>query len=979
MAELTGEQGDKVTRRARKFLVTFSPLLLVILVACATWKLALGERIIARGDLLLYFYPLRDFASQAIREGRLPLWNPYTFMGSPFLANSQAGFFYPFNVITAWLPVEQAASWNIALHVVIAALGAYALARVGFRLGRLAAFATGIAFGLGGYLGAQAEHLNQLQALAWLPLMVLTVADFVLDPASRNGKRNGDRGRFWIEDSRTFFASFLKRTLALTGLIALQVTAGHTQSLYISLITLGIVLVIQIIVALAAPSADPSTALRRRLMLRSPLCGLAIVVIAGALAALLTAIQLLPTLELSRESARAGGLPFNEAGSFSWRPWVIARALLPTYGDPLFPEYIAYFGTAGLALALLGAISPLPQPSPSGRGSRLIAIALVIAGFVLALGVVTPLFNALYRFLPGFNLFRAQARWLIVFALGMSLLVGLGVQRLRDGLTAKQARAWLIAWVGVMALLVIGLFIGARISPEPEYAALPARSVLLGWAIAAATVTVLIAVSLRSGSRDWRFTGTLQSPISNLFALALLIELLIASQFQPYSRAADRQALTSLRPSTAHLLAEQDSSLTPMAPSGPQVPSPTGRGERVLALSSLFFDPGDKVEQEMIFGGQLSTDEVYDRIIASKHKEVLSPNLSLYYRLPSVDGYDGGLLPTRRYADFVKQFASTPTGSVDGRLREFLKGVPDNKWLSQMGVRYVIADKTQDVFVDGVYYDLLFSAPIRDVLSVPLAPFFATALGLVVSVDGAQAGDLVATAEVTFDDGSAQSFDIRASAPVTPYFSARLDWGEQRMAVALNLSGLEDLTGLTLRGLTSIDATDSAFLSQMVRGDHDMRLVHSGDVKIYDNLRPVSRVTLRIGDGQVDIRQLGGQITEDDPEFVRIQLPEMFSKRPSSSAESQSAPLARLILRDACFPGWVARVDGVETPIECVDLMFRSVTLANGARTVEFSYEPASVRIGATLTLVGGAICLVLLVSTVLFQRRSTQRLDNAT
>jgi branched-chain amino acid transport system permease protein len=36
-----------------------------------------------------------------------------------------------------------------------------------------AAFGNMIFFGLGGYLGAQVEHLNQLQALAWMPWLWL--------------------------------------------------------------------------------------------------------------------------------------------------------------------------------------------------------------------------------------------------------------------------------------------------------------------------------------------------------------------------------------------------------------------------------------------------------------------------------------------------------------------------------------------------------------------------------------------------------------------------------------------------------------------------------------------------------------------------------------------------------------------------------------------------------------------------------------
>ena len=94
-----------------------APAALIALAALATWPITFGGLAIARGDLLLYFYPLRDFAAQAVREGRLPLWNPYTFMGAPFLANSQAGFFYPLNLLLAWLPADRAVSWQIALHL----------------------------------------------------------------------------------------------------------------------------------------------------------------------------------------------------------------------------------------------------------------------------------------------------------------------------------------------------------------------------------------------------------------------------------------------------------------------------------------------------------------------------------------------------------------------------------------------------------------------------------------------------------------------------------------------------------------------------------------------------------------------------------------------------------------------------------------------------------------------------------------------
>ena len=39
------------------------------------------------GDLVTSFYPYRTLAARAVREGTLPLWNPYMLSGAPFLAN----------------------------------------------------------------------------------------------------------------------------------------------------------------------------------------------------------------------------------------------------------------------------------------------------------------------------------------------------------------------------------------------------------------------------------------------------------------------------------------------------------------------------------------------------------------------------------------------------------------------------------------------------------------------------------------------------------------------------------------------------------------------------------------------------------------------------------------------------------------------------------------------------------------------------
>ena len=70
-------------------------------------------------------------------------------------------------------------------------------------------------------------------------------------------------------------------------------------------------------------------------------------------------------------------------------------------------------------------------------------------------------------------------------------------------------------------------------------------------------------------------------------------------------------------------------------------------------------------------------------------------------------------------------------------------------------------------------------------------------------------------------------------------------------------------------------------------------------------------------------------------------------------------PAGRLVLADPPYPGWSVRIDGHAAPVRDQDGLFRAVDLPAGRHTVEWRFEPRSVRIGlyvtlATLLAVGG-------------------------
>ena len=86
--------------------------------------------------------------------------------------------------------------------------------------------------------------------------------------------------------------------------------------------------------------------------------------------------------------------------------------------------FVAFLPLAALLLALVGAWH--------WRQDRAVWPVLLLAGLglFLALGRFNPAYWLLAR-LPGFDLFRAPARWLELYALGVALLAGCGLDTLR--------------------------------------------------------------------------------------------------------------------------------------------------------------------------------------------------------------------------------------------------------------------------------------------------------------------------------------------------------------------------------------------------------------------------------------------------------------------------------------------------------------------------------------------------------------------
>ena len=356
----------------------------------------------------------RPFAAEQLRHGHVPLWNPYVFCGQPFLGWGVGGVLYPPNWLDLTLSLPRSINLGIVLHVFLAGVFTYVWA---LRRGMhpLAGTISAALFMFSGtyFFHVYAGHLMLLYGLAWMPLVLASVDEWI---------RTRKPG--WI----------------LLGMVAvaLQLFVGDLQGWFYTAVVAGLLTALQLL----------NTRCRSRILL-----GL-LAMYAGATA--LGAIQLLTSLQAGSESVRGGGVSYEFASMVSFAPENLLTLLspgffgnmttLPYWGRWYLWEMCLFIGISGLSLAIYGAVR-------GQRELRRTLLPLTIILLVLALGSNTPLFRVLYRWVPGFDHLRGNAKFIIHASLLMAMLAGTGLDQL---LKSPRGNKW---WA--LGLLITGIIVGS--------------------------------------------------------------------------------------------------------------------------------------------------------------------------------------------------------------------------------------------------------------------------------------------------------------------------------------------------------------------------------------------------------------------------------------------------------------------------------------------------------------------------------------
>jgi hypothetical protein len=396
-------------------------LLLGLLMFVYCPEIILGTHALFYRDAGQFGYPVGIYLRNCLWRGEVPLWNPYSDCGIPFLAQWLTLALYPPSLIYVLLPTPWSMNIYILTHVLLAGMGMYYLAWRWFG-NRFAASVAGLAFGWNGLTLHCWMWPNLIATLAWMPWVVLLC------------ERARGEGR---------------RTLILAALAGgMQMLTGSPEEIiYTWLIVLG-----SFLVGVWRQGQPFWTGLGRLWCV-------------GALVAALAAAQLFPWMDFLAHGDRT-----TAAGGNDWAMpvWGAANFLVPLFrevqsisGVCMQPDQAwvssYYIGIVTLLLAVLGMIKV--------RNARTIFLGALAAGSVLcAMGDAGVALKILRTVMPFLGITRYPVKYVIITDFCLAPLAAAGVVWLQGSAAAAGRRSLLLTG----AVMAAGVAALAFWVPFPE-------------------------------------------------------------------------------------------------------------------------------------------------------------------------------------------------------------------------------------------------------------------------------------------------------------------------------------------------------------------------------------------------------------------------------------------------------------------------------------------------------------------------------
>ena len=403
--------------------------LLALTIALFFWKTLLTNQFtrIIGSEAVNYNYSWLHFWVSSIRQGHIPLWDPYAFCGRPFAAEMLPSAFYPLHLVFLLVPFNNNGLFSPRLYNETFILAHFLCACFTFALirelgmSRFAAYVGACCFSLSTML-VRMIWLPFVEAGIWLPAICF----------------------FLIRALRAEHARIAVLNASLSGLcLGMSILTG---GLHFSIMQ-GIVVITAIgYYGVSAPVRSRAQWPRLILIL------VAVLAVAGGAGA----IQLLPSYEYGKFSMRyidGGAFPAGERIPYHrLHPGMWPQAIV----SPLFPEgFDAKIG-GGEAWPIYIGVLPffLAVTAIWKRWSTIwvrYLTGLAVLAFLYSLTEFSPLHGVLYAVVPYLWVVRTASRFVYLAVFALAILAACGVDVLLEGRSDWSPARRILKWVAIAA------------------------------------------------------------------------------------------------------------------------------------------------------------------------------------------------------------------------------------------------------------------------------------------------------------------------------------------------------------------------------------------------------------------------------------------------------------------------------------------------------------------------------------------------
>jgi hypothetical protein len=362
----------------------------------------------AMPDIIGQIYPWKVFTIDALRQGQLPLWNPYSFSGTVHLANYQSAVLTPFNLLFFVLPFISAWNLLILLQPLLAGIFTYFYVKT-LKFSNPAGLISAISFMLCGFLTTWMGYGTLGYAILYLPLALFAVEKF-------------------YETARLRYLTLFTLTFPLSFF------SGHFQiSIYFA------IFVFCYLIFRALISKN-----KKYFM---------ITLLYFFIGLLLTLPQILPSIESYIQSLRS--TIFAKTESIPWS-YLVTFLAPDFYGNPVtrndwfghYAEWNAYLGLiplmlAGFSLSLI-------------KKNKHVIYFFVFSIIAILFSFQSPIVDFLVALKIPVISTSALSRIIVLFSFSFAVLAGFGLDKLIDDIRSRKIKTifiWLILFIVLFILL----------------------------------------------------------------------------------------------------------------------------------------------------------------------------------------------------------------------------------------------------------------------------------------------------------------------------------------------------------------------------------------------------------------------------------------------------------------------------------------------------------------------------------------------